>query len=133
MVRRRTPRCSPAVRRARFFEGRGAQLPDVWWMRPDGRRMTRRDWDNGEARAIGVFLNGDEIRAETAHGEEVRDDSFLVLFNAHFEDIPFRLPARRFGTRWAVELSTGSCQAERFVPGSEVLVQSRSVAVLRRV
>jgi len=126
-------RSHPVFRRTQFLEGTGKVLPDVWWMRPDGRRMTRRDWDNTGSRAIGVFLNGDEIRAETAHGEEVRDDSFLVLFNAHFEDIPFRLPARRFGTRWAVELSTGSCQAERFVPGSEVLVQSRSVAVLRRV
>src|SRR5205823_2824987 len=24
----------PVFRRARFFEGRGTQLPDVWWMRP---------------------------------------------------------------------------------------------------
>jgi isoamylase len=108
-------------------------LPDVWWMRPDGRRMTRRDWDNTQSRAIGVFLNGDELRAETTHGDEVRDDSFLLLFNAHFEDISFRLPARRFGTRWAVELSTGFCHAERLVPGSDAVVQSRSVTVLRRV
>jgi isoamylase len=63
----------------------------------------------------------------------VRGDSFLLLFNAHFEDMSFRLPARRFGTRWVVELSTGFCQAERLVPGSDVVVQSRSVAVLRRV
>ncbi len=126
-------RAHPVFRRNKFLEGTGKVLPDVWWMRPDGRRMTRRDWDNTGSRAIGVFLNGDELRDETAHGAEVRDDSFLLLFNAHFEDISFRLPARRFGTRWAVELSTGSCQAERFVPGSEVVVQSRSVAVLKRV
>ncbi len=123
----------PVFRRTQFLEGTGKVLPDVWWMRPDGRRMTRRDWDNTGSRAIGVFLNGDELRVETFHGEEVRDDSFLLLFNAHFEDISFRLPARRFGTRWTVELSTGSCQAERFAPGSDVVVQSRSVAVLRRV
>jgi glycogen operon protein len=123
----------PVFRRAKFLEGTGKVLPDVWWMRPDGRRMTRRDWDNTGSRAIGVFLNGDELQAETTQGEEVRDDSFLVLFNAHFEDISFRLPARRFGTRWAVELATGSCRAGRFVPGSDVVVQSRSVAILRRV
>jgi glycogen operon protein len=123
----------PVFRRTKFLEGTGTVLPDVWWMRPDGRRMTRRDWDNTESRAIGVFLNGDELRDETTHGEEIRDDSFLLLFNAHYEDISFRLPARRFGTRWAIELSTGSCHAERLVPGSEVGVQSRSVAILRRV
>src|SRR4051812_25050890 len=117
----------PVFRRRKFLEGTGKVLPDVWWMRPDGRRMTRRDWDNTGSRAIGVFLNGEELRSETSHGAEERDDSFLLLFNAHFEDISFRLPARRFGTRWTVELSTGSCHAERFVPGGDVLVQSRSV------
>ena len=35
----------PVFRRTKFFEGKGEQLPDVWWMRPDGRRMTRRDWE----------------------------------------------------------------------------------------
>jgi glycogen operon protein len=123
----------PVFRRTKFLEGTGKVLPDVWWMRPDGRRMTRRDWDNTESRAIGVFLNGEELRDETPHGEEVRDDSFLLLINAHFEDIPFRLPARRFGTRWAVELATGSCTSDRLVPGAEALVQSRSLVVLKRV
>ena len=52
----------PVFRRTRFFDGTGEQLPDVWWMRPDGRRMTRRDWDNTGSRAIGAFLNGEELR-----------------------------------------------------------------------
>ena len=122
----------PVFRRTKFLEGRGDLLPDVWWMRPDGRRMTRRDWDNTESRAIGIFLNGDELDVETERGDEVRDDSFLLLFNAHFEDIPFRLPARRFGTRWEIVLATGAWQSERLAPGGEVRVQSRSVVVLRR-
>jgi len=77
-------------------------------------------------------MNGEELDAETAHGEALRDDSFLLLFNAHFEDIPFRLPARRFGTRWEGVLATGAWQGERLVPGGDVVVQSRSVVVLRR-
>jgi isoamylase len=126
-------RSHPVFRRTKFFEGKGEQLPDVWWMRPDGRRMTRRDWDNTESRAIGVFLNGDELRAETKDGEEVRDESFLLLFNAHFEDITFRLPARRFGAHWEVVLTTGRFESDRLTPGSDVLVETRSIAVLRRV
>jgi len=126
-------RSHPVFRRSRFFQGRGERLPDVWWMRPDGRRMTRRDWENADARAIGVFLNGDEVAAEARHGEELRDDSFLVLFNAHFEELAFRLPARRFGTHWEIELATGRCEAERLVPGADVVVEARSLAVLRRV
>jgi glycogen operon protein len=126
-------RAHPVFRRTKFFEGKGEQLPDVWWMRPDGRRMTRRDWDNTESRAIGVFLNGEELRAETKDGEPVRDESFLLLFNAHFEDITFRLPARRFGAHWEVVLSTGRFEGERRTPGADVVVETRSIAVLRRV
>jgi glycogen operon protein len=126
-------RAHPVFRRTKFFEGKGERLPDVWWMRPDGRRMTRRDWDNTESRAIGVFLNGEELKAETKDGERVRDESFLLLFNAHFEDITFRLPARRFGAHWEVVLTTGWFEGERLAPGADVLVETRSIAVLRRV
>jgi isoamylase len=125
-------RAHPVFRRTKFFDGRGDQLPDVWWMRPDGRRMTRRDWDNADSRAIGVFLNGDELQAETRSGEEVRDDSFLVLFNAYFDDVSFRLPARRLGLRWTLELKTGRFDADRLAPGAEVVVEARSLVVLRR-
>jgi glycogen operon protein len=123
----------PVFRRTRFFDGTGEQLPDVWWMRPDGRRMTRRDWDNAGARAIGAFLNGEELSTQNARGEEVRDDSFLLLFNGHFEEITFRLPARRFATRWEIVLASGRCEGERLVPGGDLLVDSRSLAVLQRV
>jgi isoamylase len=126
-------RAHPVFRRTKFFEGKGEQLPDVWWMRPDGRRMTRRDWDNTESRAIGVFLNGEELKAETKDGEVVRGESFLLLFNAHFEDITFRLPARRFGAHWEVALTTGWFEGKRLVPGADVVVETRSIAVLRRV
>src|SRR5206468_12237258 len=108
----------------------------VWWMRPDGRKMTQRDWRNPAARAIGVFVNGDELAEATPRGAEIRDDSFLVLFNAHDEPLPFRLPARRFGARWSLELSTAEPQ---LLPGSatwparsELVVESRTVLVFRR-
>ena len=125
-------RAHPVFRRTKFFDGRGDQLPDVWWMRPDGRRMTRKDWDNTDARAIGVFLNGDELQAETRSGDEVRDDSFLLLFNAYFDDVTFRLPARRLGLRWKLELRTGRFDADRTTPGAAVVVEARSLVVLRR-
>jgi isoamylase len=123
----------PVCRRTRFFTGTGEHLPDVWWMRPDGRRMTRRDWDDGLIPAIGVFLNGDELGSDTAQGAPLRDDSFLMLFNAHFEQVEFRLPARRFATRWELELATGACEFGQLAPGAPVTIESRSLAVFRRV
>jgi isoamylase len=129
----------PTFRRSRFLEGRsspGADLPDVWWMRPDGRRMTQRDWRRGDARAIGVFMNGDEIPALTPQGEPVADDSFLLLFNAHYEPIEFKLPTRRFGARWRFVLSTAEPEVEdgsRSYPARAAIpVESRSILVLRR-
>jgi isoamylase len=129
-------RTHPVFRRNRFFAGSGEDLPDVWWMRPDGRKMTQRDWKNDGARAIAVFLNGDELNVTTTRGEEVRDESFLVLFNAHHEPLSFRLPTRRFGARWKLELSTAEPDLEEgsasWTARQEVSVESRSILVLRR-
>ena len=98
--------------------------------------MTQRDWRNGNARTIGVFLNGDEVRTTTNQGEEVRDDSFLLLFNAHHEPVTFRLPPRRFGTRWKLELSTLEPELEAgarsWGPREGISIASRSILVLRR-
>jgi len=127
----------PVFRRNVFFSGSGDDLPDVWWMRPDGRKMTQRDWRNDQAHAIGVFLNGDEVGMETPRGEEVHDDSFLVLFNAHHDPLTFRLPTRRFGRQWEVELSTAepdlAAGTRSWAAREEVVVECHSILVLRRV
>jgi isoamylase len=126
----------PVFRRTRFFAGSGADLPDVWWMRPDGRKMTQRDWRNPEGRAIGVFLNGDELNTTTPRGDDLRDESFLVLFNAHHESMTFRMPTRRFGSRWKLELSTAEPEqvagGRSWAARDEATVESRSILVLRR-
>jgi glycogen operon protein len=125
-------------RRRSFLAGTGDGdgLPDVWWFRPDGRRMTQRDWRATDRHVLGAFLNGAELHERTRGGEPKYDDSFLVFFNAHFEDVTFRLPAASFGRRWRLELSTAEPDA---APGSRsytaresVLVTSRSILLLRR-
>jgi glycogen operon protein len=125
----------PVFRRSSFLSGTAGEsgLPDVWWFRPDGRRMTQRDWTAAETKTLGVFLNGDEIRARTAHGEEITDDSFLLLFNAHFEPVEFTLPTRRFGARWHVELATGDSLEGALGARAPVPVVEHSLVLLRRV
>jgi glycogen operon protein len=129
----------PVFRRDTFLrgvEGERSGLPDVWWFRPDGRKMTRRDWNDG-VHALGMFLNGGEITSPGPYGEEIEDDSFVVLFNSEHEHQTFMLPRRRFGAQWTLELSTADPTAE---PGSdshgartEVEVVARSIAILKRV
>ncbi len=126
----------PVFRRTRFLLGRSVNsaLPDVWWFRPDGRRMTRRDWEHEDGHVLGVFLNGREIGERTPRGEPIEDDSFLLLLNAGGEPVTFRLPTARFGARWTLELSTADPEAgdESFPARAEVPVESRSLLLLRR-
>jgi isoamylase len=131
-------RAHPVFRRRQFLRGTdedGSGLPDVWWFRTDGHRMTKSDWESGE-RTVGMFLNGEEIAAPDEKGQRMLDESFLLLFNAHHEDVTFTLPNRRFGERWANVLSTTDPGAE---PNSievdalaDIVVGGRSLALLRR-
>ena len=126
----------PVFRRTSFLTGRetrGSGLPDVWWFRPDGRRMTRRDWQRPDARVLGVFLNGLEIPSRAEHGEDIVDASFLLLFNAQLEPVTFTLPTRRFGTSWELELATGEVSpGGGFGARGAVTVPGLSLTVLRR-
>jgi isoamylase len=130
----------PAFHRADFLTGEermGSGAPDVWWFRADGRKMTQRNWRDGNALTLGVFLNCSEIPTHSARGAPVIDDTFLILFNAWDGAIVFTLPAVSFGRRWTHELSTAEPEREA---GSDVHpargvvpVEGRSLVVLRRV
>jgi isoamylase len=130
----------PVFRRADFLIGEermGSGAPDIWWFRPDGRKMTQRNWQRGDTHTLGVFLNGAEIPTLTQKGAPVIDDTFLILFNAHSEAVAFTLPAVGYGRRWAHELSTAEPELD---PGAAVYparglvpVESRSLVVLRRI
>jgi glycogen operon protein len=130
----------PVFRRRSPLRGEpleGGRLPDAWWFRPDGTRMTKADWDDGERRVLGLFLNGDGIADLGPDGERLRGGSFLVLHNTGADDASFVLPSRRFGRRWQVELDTSQPDAGPGEwsgrPGDEVPVRSFSVVVLRRM
>jgi glycogen operon protein len=129
-------RAHPVFRRTNFLAGEvnAARVPDVWWFRTDGRKMTQRDWNGAGGHRLGVFLNGEQLAATTRHGERIRDDSFLILFNADHEDVVFTLPLRRLGRRWTLELTTADPEAAAIVydARSEVLVTGRSITVLVR-
>jgi glycogen operon protein len=127
----------PVFRRSTFLAGvgEGTRLPDSWWFRPDGLKMTRKNWEQGGSPCIGVFLNGEELRDRTPQGEPIVDASFLILFNAHHERCEFVLPPRRFGRAWEVRLSTADPDGrpDRIAARDAVTVESRSLLLLQRV
>jgi glycogen operon protein len=137
LIRLRREHCT--FRRETFLRGQPVNespLPDVWWFRVDGRRMTSRDWEHGEA-VLGMFLNGQAIASPGPQGEEVEDESFVLLFNAHDEDREFKLPRRRMGARWDLELCTVDPAAEpgsaSYGPQGLITVIAHSITILRRV
>ena len=67
-------RAHPVFHRRDFLTGEdraGSGLPDAWWFRPDGRRMTQHDWSSG-AHVLGLFLNGEGITAPGPGGRARR-------------------------------------------------------------
>ncbi|HMC80027.1 MAG TPA: glycogen debranching protein GlgX, partial [Acidimicrobiia bacterium] len=149
----------PVFHRRRWFQGRpihGETVTDIGWFAPDGTEMTGEDWESGFAKSVGVFLNGDAIPDPDPRGEKITDDSFLVLFNAHYEKLPFTIPGRDWGDHWVVVLDTdclplrpengaapanpttiswepGFGEGEPVKKGDQIDVGARSLVVLRRV
>jgi len=131
----------PVFRRRRFFRGRQAgdgHLADIAWLTPSGREMGDQDWRAPDARAMAVFLNGDALTEPGPRGEQVRDDSFLIMLSAGAEPLEFAVPDQRFGECWAVVLDTAAGGAATppagadLRPGDHVPLAGRSIVVLRR-
>ncbi|ATE56201.1 glycogen debranching protein GlgX [Actinosynnema pretiosum] len=134
----------PVFRRRRFFQGRpirkGEELRDIAWFTPAGEEMTEQNWEDGFGRCVSVFLNGKGIPDLDQRGMKVEDDSFLVVFNAHHEDIEITLPGEGYGPEWAVVIDTATGEIAAFpqdeptIPaGGSVTATARSVVVLQRM
>ncbi len=133
----------PVFRRRRFFQGRGygGELNgqrDIAWLTPAAEEMDDSDWNIGYARAVTVYLNGEAITEPDMRGQRVRDDTFLLLLNAHSESIVFRIPDESFGEHWEITLCTESDSPvdhdqEPVKAGDEIEVVDRGLLLLRRV
>jgi len=136
----RLRRDHPVFRRRKYLQGGLIQggdnaLGDIAWFTPAGEEMTKDDWEAGFAKSLTVFLNGEAITEPDQRGERIRDDSFLLLFNASEQDLEFAVPSARYGQAWEKELDTaapGSANAAAIKPGDMLKVRNRSIQVLRR-
>ncbi|MFP4121393.1 MAG: glycogen debranching protein GlgX [Coleofasciculus sp.] len=129
----------PTFRRRKWFLGRaihGSSVKDIGWFNPDGGDMTEDQWMAGYTKAIGIFLNGEEIATPGEEGERVMDESFFICFNAHYEMIEFTLPPGLQNREWLVVIDTDKPRfVEEEISYTEdkpIQVTARSVMVLRR-
>jgi isoamylase len=119
----------PVFRRRQFFTGthaQGATRDDLDWYRPDGIEMRAEDWNAPFARAVAVALSGD-----TGHTTQ-RDDPFLILINAWWEPLDFKVPDSLLDITWNVEIDTADPAAggRAVDPAAAVTLTGRSLVLL---
>jgi glycogen operon protein len=131
----------PVFRRQGWFKGRpikGKGVIDIAWFKPDGLEMTEQDWSEWFAKSFAVFLNGDALRSRDEAGRRMRDESFLLLFNAHVDAVTFVLPDPTWGRHWSPEIDTlhtagVNPDGEDLDAGANISRPGLSLLVLRRV
>ncbi|WP_055586539.1 glycogen debranching protein GlgX [Peterkaempfera griseoplana] len=132
----------PVFRRRRFFHGRPVSgthddLSDIAWFTPGGSEMTDKDWKASYAKSLTVFLNGYAISEPDRRGGKITDDSFLLMFNAHYEPLEFAVPVNH-GREWQVVVDTarpGSIApgaGAKVKAGDRLQLADRSLMVLQR-
>ncbi len=127
----------PTFRRRHFFRGiHGDGVRDIFWFNPDGCEINDEEWTHDYARCLGLYLPGAGLQERDERGHPLVDDNFLLLCNAHHEEISFVLPVPGDETLFEVVLDTALPQGqptEGFQHPSEdpYPVQGRSLVLLR--
>jgi glycogen operon protein len=125
----------PVFHRPRFFRGQsGDRVPDIVWINPAGREQTDADWAFDAARTLGMLLTGDagqggETYFATEAGEPESDRVFLIMVNAHHEEVPFILPPAVTGWERLFDTS-GAIGRTVWAAGVAYPMPSRSLALL---
>ena len=130
----------PVFRRPKFLKGRripGSEIRDVMWFNPGGNQMSEEEWASPFVRCLGMLLSGDTIDVLSFEGEPVRDDTFLLLINAHYEPIPFVLPGQE-NLEWQSILDTTDpngflAEPGKFASGDDVDLGGRACCLLQLV
>lgn len=123
-------------RHADFFGGRrGDRTHGVRWLPVDGFELSASQWDEPHARCQGMFINCSALQDTDRRGRHLVDDDFLLLFNAHHEELGFLLPDQGGPTPWQVCIDTASAVTElrlRLPAASRSPLRVRYMALLMR-
>ncbi len=128
----------PVFCRRRWFQGqpiKGIGLEDIAWFLPDGTEMSEEHWTSDFAKSMAVFLNGRGIHTPGPKGEQIIDDNFYLIFNAHHETLEYKLPGAKYAKSWTRLLSTaeGKIEPGEVYPAESVIqVEGRSILLLQQ-
>ncbi len=128
----------PVFRRRDFFQDRplrGSEVRDIVWLEPDGREMDDQAWQQAHARALAVMLSGENLSDVDGRGRKVRDDSFVLLFNAASEGVIFNLPTSLVPGAGELLVDTSrdddALPGTPFDPAQPFTLAGRSLALVR--
>ena len=123
----------PILRRGRFLVGAYNEelgVKDVTWLHPSGGEMSVEHWQDGQARCLGMLMDG---RAQpTGIRRAGSDTTLLLLVNAHHEGLDFRLPAVPEGHGWIGLIDTDQTDPSdqaRFAFDSDYRLTARSLVL----
>ena len=120
----------PLLRRTRWFDGQyddALGFRDITWLAPDGSELSPAQWDDPEARALMVRLDG---RApDSGLRTPASDVTLLLLFNAASVAVNFQVPDD--ARRWRVLIDTDQPDADGSIDGGAALPRcDRSLMLL---
>ncbi|WP_276088043.1 glycogen debranching protein GlgX [Pedobacter sp. JY14-1] len=117
-------RHNPVFCKRKWFKGvpsKETGVPDIAWFLPEGNEMEDHNWNEDFAKSMAVFLDGG-------------NEAFYVIFNAHSEEVMFRMPPEKFGREWEKVLDTGDPklnQRLKYQAETEMTAGGRVVMVLK--
>ena len=116
----------PILRRTSFFTGQkrdGSEIPDICWLRPDGKVKESIDWEAEKAGSFSVLVHGEDFAG-----------SLLFFFNARQEKREFNFP-REPASSWELIADTEdpSLQGIHAKPQHIALLADRSLQVWKPV
>lgn len=127
----------PVLHRRRFFSGRVPgdpvdKIPQAEWFDHTGSIMDMADWQNTHAFSVMIYLNGSDIPEVDWYGNQMVDNDFILIFNAHYEPIQFTLPDERYGKKWKLVVDTHNPDGPvlNYEAGFAITAQSRSFLLL---
>jgi isoamylase len=124
-------RHSPGLRRDTFLKGSlrpDAQRKDVAWLHPQGGELTPEQWNDQQARVLGVLIGHSFV---DLHGAP--NGHLLLLCNPSEHECDFRLPAAQTGV-WHAIFDTACWRAPRMSSGpvqsGQYLLKAHSCVLL---
>ena len=106
-------------RRSGYLKGEASpfvKVPDIAWLRADGKRFENADWESFDTRSIGMYLGG---AIATKKSElDVVDNAFYWFLNSSDKSVDVTLPEETYGLTYQLMFNTAD---ERDWSAQEVL------------